>query len=404
LVLSICANVALGGAVYYWFGRPGGALERCSVGAGRGCVVRATAHCSEIAQPFTPVACRTKPPAWHTIESADYEQYVANLRAVGCPAKTIRDIILADVESHYAARRRVMASEGTFWLAGNQRRAADRTKKAKLDALRQEQEELVLRLLGIEWIPDDAHASDKLEEQALLRFMFGPMPEESWRRVLQLMERCEALEQEVERHCDRIRLEEDDARIRDIHEQTVRELASSLTPAQLEELTARMAAFELGNHVEFDGVEITPDELRQIALARAAAGGGIFGWRLEATEEKQDEQEEQFRAVVKSILGDSRHADFERAQDRAFRTLFAVSKDNGLSKAAAVKVFEMRKLTVEEVRRVREDASLAEETRARLIEEMQAAVQTAVLDVLGAKAWQSYLDRGGAWLTNLSVL
>src|SRR4029077_4471693 len=29
---------------------------------------------------------------WRMIESSDYEEYVANLRAIGCPEKTVRDI------------------------------------------------------------------------------------------------------------------------------------------------------------------------------------------------------------------------------------------------------------------------------------------------------------------------
>src|ERR1041385_3933781 len=34
---------------------------------------------------------------WRTIESDDYKKYVTNLRAIGCPEATIRDIIGADL-------------------------------------------------------------------------------------------------------------------------------------------------------------------------------------------------------------------------------------------------------------------------------------------------------------------
>src|SRR5262245_10847191 len=33
---------------------------------------------------------------WRTIESEDYRKYIANLRAIGCPEETIRDIIVAE--------------------------------------------------------------------------------------------------------------------------------------------------------------------------------------------------------------------------------------------------------------------------------------------------------------------
>src|SRR5437763_6554480 len=38
---------------------------------------------------------------WRRLESQDYAHYVANLRGIGCPDKTIRDIVVAAVEKVY---------------------------------------------------------------------------------------------------------------------------------------------------------------------------------------------------------------------------------------------------------------------------------------------------------------
>src|SRR5258708_4357936 len=43
---------------------------------------------------------------WRTVESEDYKKYIANLRVVGCPEKTIRDVIIADVNDLYRQRYR----------------------------------------------------------------------------------------------------------------------------------------------------------------------------------------------------------------------------------------------------------------------------------------------------------
>src|SRR6188508_1706822 len=43
---------------------------------------------------------------WQQVESPDYAVYVANLRSLGMPNTTIRDIILADVDQLFAQRRR----------------------------------------------------------------------------------------------------------------------------------------------------------------------------------------------------------------------------------------------------------------------------------------------------------
>src|SRR6185295_6891691 len=45
---------------------------------------------------------------WESVESPDYKEYIANLRSVGCPDETIRDIIIADVNKLYEAKKKLM--------------------------------------------------------------------------------------------------------------------------------------------------------------------------------------------------------------------------------------------------------------------------------------------------------
>ncbi len=56
------------------------------------------------ANPGAPIASQPLTFNWSAVESSDYPTYIANLRAIGCPEPTIRDIIKADVHSLYAAR------------------------------------------------------------------------------------------------------------------------------------------------------------------------------------------------------------------------------------------------------------------------------------------------------------
>jgi hypothetical protein len=393
--------VALAGAACHWFRQP---AARALESAARPDVIAVYTSQSVAADLPAPMTCVTNRFDWRTIESKDYEKYAANLRSVGCPEKTIRNIILADVERLYAARRRDLGSKGPFWQGDSQRRKAERTQEKELAALKQEQAVLIQRLLGIEWFPDRDHMFDKFEEQALMRFTFGPLPEENLRRVVHLLGKYEALQREVEHRCDGIRLEEDDAQLGNLYRQMLRELALALTPSQMEETMARASAFELLNHTKFNGADVTAMELRQIALARAMAGGRLFDWQENETDEERKAREEQFKGAVKNILGEMRYADFERAQDDEFRKLFEISKDDGLPRETAVKVFDIRKLAMEEAGRVRQDASLDEPARRQCLEEMQAAVQKEVSGALGAKAWGDYLNRGGAWVTNLNHL
>lgn len=49
---------------------------------------------------------------WSQLESTNYLTYIANLRNIGCPEQTLRDIITADVDSaFYAARRQQLKQQ-----------------------------------------------------------------------------------------------------------------------------------------------------------------------------------------------------------------------------------------------------------------------------------------------------
>ena len=59
---------------------------------------------------------------WRLVESEDYKKYITNLRSIGCPEETIRDIISADVKKLFDARKRTLSSSTNkfeYWKAGN---------------------------------------------------------------------------------------------------------------------------------------------------------------------------------------------------------------------------------------------------------------------------------------------
>src|SRR5437667_5207586 len=100
----------------------------------------------------TNVVVRRQNFTWNQIESGDYPTYILNLRAIGCPETTIRDIIVADV-NHLFARRRateVVTAEQQWWRSEPD---PDVTQGAseKLKALEHERRNLLTALLGPAW-------------------------------------------------------------------------------------------------------------------------------------------------------------------------------------------------------------------------------------------------------------
>jgi hypothetical protein len=100
---------------------------------------------------------------WRTVESEDYKQYVANLRAVGCPEKTLRDIIMADITDLFRQRARSSTSNRfEYWKPGMLGNAFDEKRVAHQQAQARERREILVSLLGESYSGKDDPAGGQI--------------------------------------------------------------------------------------------------------------------------------------------------------------------------------------------------------------------------------------------------
>jgi len=159
------------------------------------------------------------------------------------------------------------------------------------------------------------------------------------------------------------------------------------------------------DRVNFEATDLTTAEVRQLGLIRARFTDPLSGHHSFIGEDSlTDEQEEELKAAQRQFLGEMRFAQLERAADSDFKTLFSLSQEHHLPRAAAEKVFDLHQFTAQEAEQLHQDKSLSDADRRQRIAQMQAEMQQAVLQVLGANASGQYLGRGGAWLTNVNAL
>ena len=96
------------------------------------------------------MAPKPDPFRWGQLESTDYPTYVANLRAIGCPKQTIRDIVTADVdEAIYVPKRDEL-----------KRKEPSQFLEAALLELKRGEEAFIASLLGTQPSPGEAAATD----------------------------------------------------------------------------------------------------------------------------------------------------------------------------------------------------------------------------------------------------
>ena len=354
-------------------------------------------------QDSAPVTFVTNRFEWRRIESEDFEQFAANLRAIGCPEQTVHDVVVARARR---ALKRLVNRAGppvSFWTAGECRERANR--EAELAALAAGKEIIasVERVIGSGQFVEDPEMTDDFVGQAILRFVAGPMSEATFSRLTFAFAHHELQRSEIKSRARGVLLDEDEAALADCHRQLLRELAGALTPAELEEFIARSSMMGLADKVLFAATDLTVAEIRQLALLRGQVRDPlgedfIFGGS------PSDEEQEQFYALIRQQFGESRLAQIERAMDDDFQALFRLGRENNLPREAAANAFELRQLAAQEVARLREDRLLSAVERQQALAIMQAQTQAAILDVLGAEACAQYLNRGGSWLTNLSGL
>jgi hypothetical protein len=69
---------------------------------------------------------------WSDLESDDYPTYIRNLRSIGCPEQTVRDIITADIKALYDTKLQALRKQG---LTASQLAVAEETLKSEQAAL-----------------------------------------------------------------------------------------------------------------------------------------------------------------------------------------------------------------------------------------------------------------------------
>ncbi|MDW7979829.1 MAG: hypothetical protein RMH97_04605, partial [Verrucomicrobiales bacterium] len=213
---------------------------------------RTTALLSSRAQPQlvitnqikTNVVVRRQFFSWREIESPDYPTYIANLREIGCPESTIRDIIIADVNHLFALRRATeVITPAQEWWRSEPDPETVRAAEEKLRALEAERRALLTHLLGPDWEVAEATLPQAPQRGRVQITLDGPvlgvMPAEVKHAVQTIANRAyERIQDYIEQQRKAGR-EPDPLELARLRQQTRNELAQVLSPQQLEEFLLR---------------------------------------------------------------------------------------------------------------------------------------------------------------------
>lgn len=362
LGISLAANALLALALAYALTRaPAASSSVTPVPGGAVSVAPVPARAPEVPRPLRPVeagpvaAGADVPRIWNRVAVADYKQYAANLRALGMPEETVRDLVELDLMRSFGERVSEIAEQAQppFWQA-NSFKWKSKVGTAEVAQAVAEFRQTSRDALGIdpsEWFWDQVNWMARIElggrggmagEDNLtspLESLFGFvsysegvewLPKERADGLMQIRASFAAREEAIEARRTETNGDAIDAELAKLSEEQEKAEDAFLTPAERHEMELREDN-ELINALA--GVDLTQEEFAKLsALAHKDEAGEA--WRTEGTPEQ---------AQALALLGKDRYDEIMRGYDDSYVSFLRACKSADMSQQVAVDLLDIKR-------------------------------------------------------------
>ena len=330
--------------------------------------------------------------AWSEIESDDYPTYIANLQAIGCPATTIRDIIVADVNQLYGKKQAVIAgsSEQQWWRAvpdlDELEAALDQYK-----ALEAERRKLLTTLLGTGW--DAVSYNPNLFATTPVSVdlsgpILGELSEETKTAVHEIIGRAQRRQENYLEAMKTAGQAPDPAELVRLQRQTRADLAALLTAPQLEEYLLRYSQTANTLRQQMAGFDANADEFRKAFALRDPIDQQIaeFTGKTDAASVKKVQELELAReTALKQSLGAERYKMYQMMTDPAFRDAKSTAEQYGAAADLVMPIYQVNQLALAEQQRIKNDPTLTIDEREDALDSLRAQKNKSVRMILDRK-------------------
>jgi hypothetical protein len=335
--LSLALNLALGAGIFL-------ALRNRATDISPVALSRPVPGPNTESPAFPGASALSVPPfRWGQIASGDFQIYRDNLRAAGCPEKTIREIIQCVINQKFNPRRQaILASfQNQFWslLARGtftRRQEIPQTEWGmRLETLRVERQKQIDDVLGKNYPAIE--------------------PESSPRRA---------------------------------------------SADKQDSLAANWAA-------DLAGFEPTEAEWQTITRLRSnfdQAPNDPGATRLTEDERQQEQAalEAKLAEDIKNSLGTERYAEYQFSTDGQFREVRKITQRYGLPDSIATQAYQVEQEAIAQASQVRNNQTLSAATQQSLLTAIQQETRNTLAQTLGSGVFLTYQEYNGDWLQGLS--
>jgi hypothetical protein len=370
---------------------------------------QARAAAPEPAAPVQPLLVyQTNDFHWSQLESTNYREYIANLRAIGCPENTIKDIILTDVMRLYAQRRGQFYHNGrpfNYWETNDKRKLKQpqiEERDRQLATIDKELPAVLRELLGINYERElNKYFVDADEDDNRLAFL----SEDKRSQVLSLRDQFEGKRERILYDAqDGKPLASEIEQLREIDQLQDEALAQVLGPQEVElyELSASPTADRLRQ--QLIGFNPTEEEFRSLFDKQKTIDDAYeFEDTNDATVSAAKASDEAaMMAAFKGNLAGDRVAQFDRSQDPEYQKLTLLSARYDLPADASETLLEMRHAAEEEKEKLLSNKDIPPERVEAALEAIQAETEKTARATLGEQAFAQY-SQTATWIKNLGA-
>jgi hypothetical protein len=372
-------------------------MGRTSTATGDDSVASATSAAGEVLEVKTnlmrvevTLTNEATPFRWSDVQSEDLRAYAANLRGIGCPPETVRDIIEGEANEWFLTRRRAALEplQRGYWDLAASGKELDKATEPFGEAVEKLEEEREQRL------------KDALGEVSERK------PTTSRSQRLDYV--SEATQKAMEDINAKFNLEFNSARLgkdgrpnpnfqaaRDKLEAWRKEaLHAVMTPEEYTEYEARKSRYArtAQSSVGFEATEEEQRTTARIYQQFEAADARLDRKDPDATAKKAQaaEAKRQREEAMKQALGEERYAQFQQGMQGDFGSIYPIAKRYELPRESAAQAADALKMRNAAISRLRADKSMSGQERAARELAVKQETRAAMLQALGERALRTY--------------
>jgi hypothetical protein len=333
---------------------------------------------------------------WDQIESTNYATLIANLRNIGCPEQTIRDIVVTDVDREFDRRRasEIVAPDYQWWKSEPDPSLVQAA-AAQAKALDTERAQLLTALLGPGWQELSDYAIASRAGISLTGPILGDLSEQTKKRILAVVAQGQ---QKIEAYLA-ANQPPDPMEVARLRLQFLTQMVVLLTPAQYDEFALRYSEGAQVLRQQMRGLNLEPDDFRQLfdALSPVTSQPIYYyaGNDPELVKQQQTLQVQQ-EAILKATLGDPLYAAYTLAQDPVYRSSAAVAQQLGAPADDIAPLYQINRATQTEMDRIRNDPNLTADEKIEALSQAQVDQAQSLQQLLGSDLFDKWLHSQAA--------